>query len=163
MIPRRTSRSKSAFTFLFQWWGTGMGVGMYAGNTPSSLNLISIAAPDNPCSGWWVQVLKALELNIDKKYCSNFARFSLVAGKGSLSGISGVDVRSVQGTPSSSQETAALVGWPSPGSFSSAGAACDLDIPGNPSGRRPKSDKAFSDKCKPLKALTICSKWRRTA
>ena len=86
-----------------------MGVVMYAGSTRPSLNTISIAAPDNSCRGWWVQVLKALELNVERKYCSKLDMFSLVAGKGSLSGISGVGVHFSQGTSSSSHEAGALV------------------------------------------------------
>ena len=33
MMPRRTSRSKSALTFDFQWWGTGIGVWWATGLT----------------------------------------------------------------------------------------------------------------------------------
>ena len=132
-----------------------MGVDMYAGGAPSSLNLISIATPDNCCSGWWVHVLKALDRNVDKKYSSNFGMFSLVAGNGSLSGISGVEVRSKHGTSSSSHEAAALVEWLSALVFSIT-VACDFDKHGNPSGRRPNSNKAFYER---YKAREFCDTW----
>ena len=126
-----------------------MGVVMYAGSTCPSLNTISIAAPDNSCRGWWVHGLKALEVNIERKYCSRLAMFSLVAGKGSLSGISGVGVRFTQGTSSSSYEAVALVEQFSIESSLSTAVACIFDTPGKPSGRSPSSNIALSERYRP--------------
>ena len=104
--------------------------------------------------------MKALELNVERKYSSNRGRFSFVAGKGSFSGMSGVVVRSKHGMSSSSHEAAALVGRLSTEEASSTGAACDLDTPGNPLGRSPSSNKAFSERYKPRVFRDTWTIWR---
>ena len=104
--------------------------------------------------------MKALELNVERKYSSNRGRFSFVAGKGSFSGMSGVVVRSKHGMSSSSHEAAALVGRLSTEEGSSTGAACDLDTPGNPLGRSPSSNKAFSERYKPRVFRDTWTIWR---
>ena len=92
MMPSRTSRSRSSFTLLFQWWGTGIGVCTACGIVPG-LKVTRAGDPVMRGRGCCVHVLNALVENAVSSQFFKFSTFSAVGLVGSCLGLSGVPVR----------------------------------------------------------------------